>query len=80
MVLCLIRNAFSSSKEQNYTSWGMLLRLKSCAVMPQKLCGCKGKVKRLRRKRWQRITKRQITTLYEEVRKLKKLYMPMQRY
>jgi len=27
--------------------------------MPQKLCGCKGKVKRLRRKRWQRITKRQ---------------------
>ena len=59
MVLCLIRNAFSSSKEQNYTSWGMLLRLKSCAVMPQKLCGCKGKVKRLRRKRWQRITKRQ---------------------
>lgn len=27
--------------------------------MSQRLCGCKGKVKRLHRKRWQRITKRQ---------------------
>ena len=28
-------------------------------ITPLKLCGCKGKVKRLRRKIWQRITKKQ---------------------
>jgi len=30
----------------------MLLRLKSTPITSQKLCGCKGKVKRLLRKRW----------------------------